>query len=124
MIIKSNFFKSPKRTDNENPKFAGIYCSGWAGAGPRGVILSTMQHAFEVAKMVSSDLDATHSGPPAATTGEIKHGFEGMTESGVLENVNVTSYDDYLKIAAWEQENGRKITDVAEMIRVCGKGTS
>ena len=36
--------------------FAGLYCSGWVKRGPIGVIVSTMNDAFETGKMVLDDL--------------------------------------------------------------------
>ena len=34
----------------------GLYCSGWVGRGPVGVILTTMTDGFEVGKTVLKDM--------------------------------------------------------------------
>ena len=36
----------------------GLYCSGWVGRGPVGVILTTMTDGFDVGKVVLKDLDS------------------------------------------------------------------
>ena len=35
---------------------AGLYCSGWVKRGAEGVIVSTMQDAFETAECIADDL--------------------------------------------------------------------
>ena len=35
----------------------GLYCSGWVGRGPVGVILTTMTDGFEVGKTVLKDIE-------------------------------------------------------------------
>ena len=35
----------------------GLYCSGWVGSGPVGVILTTMTDGFEVGKLVLKDIE-------------------------------------------------------------------
>ena len=34
----------------------GMYCSGWVKRGPVGVILTTMEDAFETAECIAQDL--------------------------------------------------------------------
>ena len=33
----------------------GLYCSGWVKTGPVGVILTTMDNAFETAELIVED---------------------------------------------------------------------
>lgn len=35
----------------------GLYCSGWVKRGPVGVILTTMNDAFQTADNIASDID-------------------------------------------------------------------
>jgi hypothetical protein len=37
-------------------KFTGVYCGGWVGTGPVGVIVSTMGSAFELGRLIEHDL--------------------------------------------------------------------
>ena len=37
--------------------FAGLYCSGWVKTGPVGVILTTMNKAFETAGLILQDFE-------------------------------------------------------------------
>ena len=34
---------------------SGLYCSGWVKTGPVGVILNTMENAFETAQVILED---------------------------------------------------------------------
>ena len=34
----------------------GLYCSGWVKRGPVGVIVSTMNDAFETAEVIATDI--------------------------------------------------------------------
>ena len=36
---------------------AGLYCSGWVKTGPVGVILTTMNKAFETAESILDDFE-------------------------------------------------------------------
>ena len=48
---------------------SGLYCSGWVKTGPVGVILTTMNKAFETAEVIREDFTAgkriTHTTMPA-----------------------------------------------------------
>lgn len=37
------------------PYMVGLYCSGWVKTGPVGVILTTMNKAFETAEVIHED---------------------------------------------------------------------
>ncbi len=41
---------------------AGLYCSGWVKTGPVGVIVTTMENAFETAATILEDYE---NGEPA-----------------------------------------------------------
>jgi len=83
------------------------------GQGPRGVILSTMQNAFEVAKVIAHDLEKEEHKSRSE-----KSGFDGVKSH--ISSEQTTSYKDYLKIADFEREHGRKVTSVEEMMKIVG----
>ncbi len=37
--------------------YAGLYCSGWVKTGPVGVIVTTMENAFETAATILEDYE-------------------------------------------------------------------
>ena len=39
------------------PCYAGLYCCGWVKTGPVGVILTTMDNAFETAELIVEDFN-------------------------------------------------------------------
>ena len=39
------------------PCRVGLYCSGWVKTGPVGVILTTMDNAFETAELIVEDFN-------------------------------------------------------------------
>jgi hypothetical protein len=41
---------------NANANLSGVYCGGWVGTGPVGVIVSTMGSAFELGRLIEHDL--------------------------------------------------------------------
>lgn len=45
-------------TNDENKFDVGLYVSGWLATGPTGVILTTMNNAFGVAKVICDDFNA------------------------------------------------------------------
>ena len=48
---------------------AGLYCSGWIKRGPVGVIATTMNDAFETAKIIVQDLLSGNHLPTHLPTG-------------------------------------------------------
>lgn len=98
----------------------GVYCSGWVGTGPVGVILTTMTDGFEVGKQVLQDLKAgtitTRSGRDSI--------FQLLQQRGV----SPVSFAGWEKIDKVEQDVGtkrgkprEKITDIKEMITLSSK---
>lgn len=95
--------------DNSNEH--GLYVSGWLGTGPTGVILTTMNNSFSVAKNICDDfqngrIDCDH-----------KPGLE------VLKFPSTFAWSDWLKIDSYEREVGalsgkprEKILTVEQML--------
>jgi len=47
----------------------GLYCSGWIKRGPAGVIATTMNDAFETAKVIVEDLRSGNHSSTHVPTG-------------------------------------------------------
>lgn len=91
----------------------GLYVSGWLGTGPTGVILTTMNNSFSVAKNICDDIQGGH------IDGSHKPGLE------VLKFPSTFSWSDWLKIDSFEREVGNvnnkpreKILTVARMLEL------
>jgi len=93
----------------------GVYCCGWVSQGPRGVILSTMQNAFDVGKILSKDLssDPNHNDVPGLSA-----------VRSLLPHKRLTTYTDYQKIADYEHQTGTKVTTIEDMLRIANDATS
>ncbi|KAL3876670.1 hypothetical protein ACJMK2_034475 [Sinanodonta woodiana] len=97
----------------------GLYCSGWVGRGPVGVILSTMTDGFDVGKVILKDLAEDHIpnlGRP---------GFQGAMKILEERGVKMVSFSDWKKIDEHEVQMGEKfgkprekIADVQNMIKI------
>nr|CAI5828384.1 unnamed protein product [Callosobruchus analis] len=94
----------------------GLYVCGWLATGPRGVILNTMNGAFEAADVILKDITQGH------LTNEPKGGYDDVKKEL---NTQVVEWKDWLKIDKKEQEDGarlgkprEKITNIAEMLRI------
>ena len=94
---------------------SGMYCSGWAATGPKGVIVDTMNGAFAVAETVAEDIEMT-----LGMTSP-KPGGEGLKE--LLKTKKVVTFDDWVKIDAEEIRRGKlkgklreKIVDIDECL--------
>ncbi|KAG8235984.1 hypothetical protein J437_LFUL015138 [Ladona fulva] len=98
----------------------GVYCSGWVGTGPVGVILSTMNNAFAVGHTIVQHME----------TGVIdlavsKSGYEAISQVIANKGIQSVSFSDWEKIDAKEKRKGKevgkpreKITSIAEMLQV------
>lgn len=93
----------------------GLYVAGWLGSGPTGVILTTMNGAFAVAKTICDDITAN-----AFDTASAKPGFE-------VANQRIVTWEGWLRIDQHECEAGKakgklreKIVDVEQMLRIAG----
>ncbi|XP_045212536.2 NADPH:adrenodoxin oxidoreductase, mitochondrial-like [Mercenaria mercenaria] len=78
----------------------GLYCSGWAGRGPVGVILGTMTDGFEVGKLVLKDIE---DGMLQVNTGR-DNALQLLQDRGV----SVVSFKDWEKIDCVETADGEK----------------
>ncbi|XP_059472642.1 NADPH:adrenodoxin oxidoreductase, mitochondrial isoform X2 [Neocloeon triangulifer] len=79
----------------------GVYCGGWVGTGPVGVIVNTMGNAFELGRVIEGDIkDGT------LNSNIRKPGFEEAAK--ILDNkgVQVVSFKDWEKIDSEEQNRG------------------
>lgn len=93
----------------------GLYVAGWLGTGPTGVILTTMNVAFGVAKTICDDI-LSHN----ICTKEAKPGLD-------VNNKRIVSWKHWQKIDKHEQEIGKskgkpreKLTNIEEMLKIAG----
>lgn len=95
----------------------GLYAAGWLATGPRGVIINTMNNAFSVAEMICSDAKTLCS--------ESRGGYKYVASELTKGNVQPVLWEDWLRIDAYEQEQGRKsgkprekVVSISEMLRL------
>jgi adrenodoxin-NADP+ reductase len=109
-------------TDEAGSVLRGLYCSGWLKRGPVGVILTTMEDAFETAECIAHD---------------IKNGYLSVEESCSYEDVvsrliergsQPVSFSDWEKIDNKEQAKGKssgkpreKIVSEREMLDIVNR---
>lgn len=94
----------------------GLYVAGWLGTGPTGVILTTMNGAFAVAKTICDDIAANKF-----DISSLKPGFEPG------QGKQVVTWEGWRRIDQAESEAGKskgkpreKITSIPEMLRIAG----
>lgn len=94
----------------------GLYVAGWLGTGPTGVILTTMNGAFAVAKTICDDIVANKF-----DISSLKPGFEPGQDKQVV------TWEGWRRIDQAESEAGKpkgkpreKITSIPEMLRIAG----
>eukprot|EP00127_Corallochytrium_limacisporum_P005875 Clim_evm20s214 gene=Clim_evmTU20s214 len=98
---------------NKDQGFHNVYVTGWAKRGPQGVILSTMNDAFETASAILDDLDA----------GKLKEVDEEVPPP--LHNMDkAVSFEDWSRLDKYEIEVGQqmgksreKMNDVPAILR-------
>eukprot|EP00731_Ephydatia_muelleri_P028922 Em0020g566a len=78
----------------------GLYCSGWVKTGPIGVILSTMNDAFETADTILNDLQCGNLATPS-DNGDV------LELLSALPGLHPTSFSDWKLIDQFEQLHGR-----------------
>ncbi|CAG5135645.1 unnamed protein product [Candidula unifasciata] len=105
--------------DNENSRVRneqGLYCAGWVGKGPVGVILGTMTDAFETGKLVLHDLHSGHLKIP-----------ERMKRDQLINQIKdkAVTFTDWQRIDCAEMAAGEKlgkprekITDIQTLLNV------
>jgi len=85
----------------------GLYVAGWVGTGPRGVIVDTMNTAFQVGAALVKDMKNLEL--------DLKLGKKGLEEC----LGNSTSWEDWVKIDKEECRIGEKIGKTREkLVRV------
>lgn len=91
----------------------GLYVSGWLGTGPTGVILTTMNNSFAVAKNVCLDIQ------------------QNVIDNGIKPGLDTSQYEmavtwhDWLKLNKYEMEHGalvgkprEKILSISKMLEI------
>uniref|UniRef100_T1GC91 Uncharacterized protein n=1 Tax=Megaselia scalaris TaxID=36166 RepID=T1GC91_MEGSC len=93
----------------------GLYAAGWLGTGPTGVILTTMNGAFGVAKNIVDDFNSN-----LIEAGENKPGLD-------TRQLRAVTWDKWEKIDKAEIEAGKpkgkpreKIVDIEKMLEIAG----
>ncbi|XP_023302728.2 NADPH:adrenodoxin oxidoreductase, mitochondrial [Lucilia cuprina] len=105
--------KSPEDTTIDN----ALYVAGWLGTGPTGVILTTMNGAFAVAKTICDDVLSKN-----INTDDQKMGLKEL-----LKTHAVVNWQGWQKIDQEETKRGQlvgkpreKIVQIDEMLKVAG----
>ena len=100
----------------------GLYCSGWVGSGPSGVIVNTMNFSFDVGKNILQDIN------DGKLNIENKEGISIILEKLKSKNVEVIHFDEWEKIDQFEKELGaiqgktrEKVVDINLMIKTAKK---
>ncbi|KAI9024479.1 hypothetical protein CLU79DRAFT_791051 [Phycomyces nitens] len=83
----------------------GLYTAGWLKRGPTGVIVSTMQDAYETADTIVDDLKNGRQ----MLEGANKDGADALTPLLEKRGVRVVSFGDWKKIEAAEFAAGDKL---------------
>lgn len=83
----------------------GLYCSGWAGRGPVGVILGTMTDGFEVGKIILKDLKEGKLQVKSGRDAALKLLHDRGTQSNVADPCDVKFVTATSSILPNNQEN-------------------
>ncbi|XP_970322.1 NADPH:adrenodoxin oxidoreductase, mitochondrial [Tribolium castaneum] len=96
----------------------GLYTAGWVAKGASGVLLHTMEHAFGVASVILKDLELEG-------LGQEKPGFDFVRKVLDERNVQVVTWEDWLKIDEFERNEGKKlnkprekVVDIEQMLKI------
>lgn len=93
----------------DSDKLGKVYVAGWLGTGPIGVILHTMGHAFQVAKVICEDLKTSDDSSPLP-------GFKGLQQILDSKDVKVVDWSAWERIDKYEIEEGKKLNKPREKI--------
>uniref|UniRef100_A0A1I8P8K2 NADPH:adrenodoxin oxidoreductase, mitochondrial n=1 Tax=Stomoxys calcitrans TaxID=35570 RepID=A0A1I8P8K2_STOCA len=106
-----------KDVNDKTSVVQGLYTAGWLGTGPTGVILTTMNVAFSVAKSICDDIQAKK-----INMEESKAGLDD-----ILKDKPYVTWQGWEKIDAEEIKRGdlvgkprEKIVKIEEMLKVAG----
>ncbi|XP_073845860.1 NADPH:adrenodoxin oxidoreductase, mitochondrial [Musca autumnalis] len=112
--VNGRVLRNIKDTTSVEP---GLYTAGWLATGPTGVILTTMNIAFSVAKTICDDV--------AAKKISVDESKPGLTD--LLKDKRYVSWQAWEKIDAEETKRGQaigkpreKIVSIEEMLKVAG----
>lgn len=85
----------------------GLYCAGWVKRGPTGVIATTMTDAFTTADTMIGDMQSHNSllHAPGQSSGL---GWDGVRIEAERLGLQPTSWEDWQRIDAAEQERGQR----------------
>jgi adrenodoxin-NADP+ reductase len=99
----------------------GLYCAGWLATGPRGVIVDTMNEAFNVSQGIINDWKA---GQSSANAGQ-KSGFVEVEKLFLERGIRPVSFENWEEIDKKEKEMGEvagkpreKFIDIKTMVSV------
>lgn len=99
---------------NENGRVIGcgpgLYCSGWAAAGPSGVLVKTMNISFEIGKVILDDVESE------VFDCTDKSGSSGILSILSAKGVKYVSYNDWKNIDQLERDIGEKYGKPREKI--------
>ncbi|CAD7932294.1 unnamed protein product [Amoebophrya sp. A120] len=111
--------------NNKGHVFDNVFCAGWLKRGPRGTIASNVPDAAETSGHVLAYLDrneTTATSSRMTKTGPV-HPAEASQVGTSMVDGPVTDFDDWLRLKAVEEEEGKKveklavkITSIAEMM--------
>ncbi|XP_017068942.1 NADPH:adrenodoxin oxidoreductase, mitochondrial [Drosophila eugracilis] len=103
------------KNDDSGKVDPGLYVAGWLGTGPTGVIVTTMNGAFAVAKSICDDITTK-----IVDTTSMKPGYDTVGK-------RVVSWDGWRRINEFECEVGKskgkpreKIVSIENMLQVAG----
>lgn len=101
----------------------GVYACGWISTGPVGVIISTMNDAFQKAALLVNDIQSNK-----INVNILKPGYEHIKEILSSKGVTTVSFEGWRKIDKVEVENGEKagkprekIVDIEKMLEIGGE---
>lgn len=104
-----------RRNSENNSIDKGLYVAGWLGTGPTGVILTTMNGAFGVAKAICDDFEQN-----VIDTKILKSGLETSDK-------RVVTWKGWTEIDKFEVEAGKakgkpreKLIDIEKMLNIAG----
>ncbi|KAL5018567.1 hypothetical protein ScPMuIL_004289 [Solemya velum] len=81
----------------------GVYCSGWVGRGPTGVILTTMSDGFETGKVILRDLEE------GVLRQDNIGGVDVIRKKLETKGVQVVTFTDWNKINKIEMSRGKSV---------------
>ena len=107
------------RVEGEN----GLYCAGWLATGPRGVIVDTMNEAYNVGQVIIEDWKSGGFKSGDAPAG--KSGYTEVEKLFTVRGIRPVSFENWEEIDRKEKQIGEssgkpreKFVDIKTMISV------